>query len=83
MQNLAVRRYEDLAYVQFGDGTWLCFDTRNDPTWRTTIDDPSVVLPLTQDMLTWRSRHLNRELTGMLNEKGGIGEWPVGVPWRT
>ena len=82
MQNLAVRRYEDVAYVQFGDGTWLCFDTKGDPTWRTTIDDPSVVLPLAQDMLTWRSRHLNRELTGMLNEKGGIGEWPVGVHWR-
>jgi len=82
MQHLAVRRHDDLAYVQFGDGTWLCFDVANDPTWRTTIDDPSVVLPLAQDMLTWRSRHANRELAGMLNERGGIGEWPAGVPWR-
>ncbi|WP_248792116.1 hypothetical protein, partial [Escherichia coli] len=32
MQNLAVRRYDDLAYVQFGDGTWLCFDTKADPS---------------------------------------------------
>lgn len=82
MQHLAVRRHDGLAYVQFGDGTWLCFDTAADPTWRTTVDEPSIVLPLAQDMLTWRSRHANRELAGMLNERGGIGEWPAGVPWR-
>ena len=42
------------AYVQFGDGSWLCFDLAADPTWRTAIDDPAVVLPLAQEMLTWR-----------------------------
>ena len=81
-QHLAVRRHDDVAYVQFGDGTWRCFDLAADPTWRTTVDDPSIVLPLAQDMLTWRSRHANRELAGMLVEDGGIGEWPTGVGWR-
>jgi len=33
-------------------------------------------------MLVWRSRHTNRDLTGMLMEDGGIGEWPAGVTWR-
>jgi len=82
-QNLAVRRYDDKAYVQFGDGTWLAFDLATDPTWRTTFTDPSRVLTMAQDMLVWRSRHTNRELTGMLVEDGGIGEWPTGVIWRS
>jgi hypothetical protein len=33
-------------------------------------------------MLVWRSRHAPRELTSMLNENGGIGQWPDGVAWR-
>jgi hypothetical protein len=37
---------------------------------------------MAHDMLNWRSRHLNRELTGMLNEQGGIGRWPVDITWR-
>jgi arylsulfatase A-like enzyme len=81
-QHLAVRRYDDKAYVQFGDGTWLAFDIAADPTWRTTFTDPSRVLTMAQDMLVWRSRHTNRDLTGMLMEEGGIGEWPPGVSWR-
>ena len=81
-QHLAVRRYNDKAYVQFGDGTWLAFDLAADPTWRTTFTDPSRVLAMAQDMLVWRSRHTNRDLTGMLVEDGGIGEWPTGVAWR-
>ena len=81
-QNLAVRRYDDKAYVQFGDGTWLAFDLDADPTWRTTFTDPSRVLTMAQEMLVWRSRHTNRDLTGMLVEDGGIGEWPTGVAWR-
>jgi arylsulfatase A-like enzyme len=82
-QNLAVLRYDDAAYVQFGDGSWLAFDLAQDPTWRTTFDDPSRVMSMAQDMLVWRSRHLNRELTGMLNEHGGIGRFPTGVTWHT
>jgi hypothetical protein len=37
---------------------------------------------MTQDMLVWRSRHTNRQLTSMLIENGGIGQWPNGVAWR-
>ena len=44
-QHLAVRRTESLAYVQFGNGSWKCFDLAADPTWRTEVTDPAVVLP--------------------------------------
>ena len=77
--NLAVSRGERYQYVQFGDGTWLCFDLEADPTARTETRDPAVVLPLAQEMLTWRSRHLDRTLTDMLVEAGGIGRFPPGV----
>lgn len=81
-QNLAVRRSCDSAYVQFGDGSWLAFDLAADPTWRTTFDDPARVLPLAQDMLTWRSRNAERTLSGFLVQDGGMGHWPPGVPWK-
>jgi len=80
--NLATLRFDDAAYVQFGDGSWLAFDLGADPTWHTPLRDTDRVLAMAQEMLLWRSRHTNRELTGMLNERGGIGEWPLGVPWR-
>ncbi|MEY4400356.1 MAG: hypothetical protein RL072_221 [Actinomycetota bacterium] len=81
-QNLCVQRDENAAYVQFGNGDWLAFDLESDPTWRTTIDDPSRVLPLAQRMLTWRSQHTERRLSGMKLEAGGVGRWPDGVLWR-
>jgi arylsulfatase A-like enzyme len=81
-QHLAVRRSRDAAYVQFGNGSWLAFDLAVDPTWRTPITDPARVLPLAQEMLTWRSRHADRQLTGLLLERGGVGRWPAGVAWR-
>ena len=34
------------------------------------------MLKLAQAMLTWRARHLDRTMTGMLAEDGGIGRWP-------
>jgi len=74
--NLAVRRSADLAYVQFGDGSWRCFDVAADAGWATTVVDPSVVLAEAQQMLLWRSRHTDRTLTGMLLEDGGIGRHP-------
>jgi len=75
--HLTVRRSADRAYVQFGDGSWLCFDLAADPTWATTIDDPAVVLPEAQAMLLWRSRHADRGHTGMLiTENGAVGRWP-------
>lgn len=76
--HLAVRRDADTAYVQFGDGSWLCYDLAADPTWHTTTTDPAVVLPVAQEMLVWRSRHTNRTLSGMLLRDGGIGRWPDG-----
>ena len=74
--HLVVLRTKDAAYVQFGNGSWLCFDLAGDPTWRTTTDDPAVVLPLAQSMLTWRSEHSDRTMTGMVLRQGGVGRWP-------
>jgi arylsulfatase A-like enzyme len=71
-QNLAVVRDQRYAYVQFGDGDWLCYDLGADPTWQTRVDDPAVVLPLAQKMLVWRQQHLDRQLTGTLIKKTGL-----------
>lgn len=81
-QNLAVIRTDDDAYVQFGDGSWLAFDLRSDPTWRTPLTDTHRILELTREMLLWRSRHSDRTHTGLLVSGGGVGRWPSGVPWR-
>ena len=78
--NLSVLRDRDVQYVQFGDGSWLCFDLAADPTARTMIDDPAIVLGRAQAMLTWRANHLDRTLTDMLVKAGGIGRLPPGVP---
>ena len=76
MHHLAVLRRDDLAYVQFGDGSWMCFDIATDPTWRTLVTDASVVLSMAQEMLVWRSRHAERTFTDMLTFQGGIGRVP-------
>lgn len=76
--NLAVRRFADGAYVQFGNGSWRCFDLAADPTWRTEVTDPSRVLAYAQSMLGWRSEHLDRTATSFLLKHGGIGRWPAG-----
>lgn len=75
-QSLAVLRTEDAAYVHFGDGSSLAFDCAADPTWRTPIDNPASRLALAEEMLSWRMEHLDRTMTGMLVEDGGIGRWP-------
>lgn len=75
-QNLAVRRTGSAAYVQFGDGSWLAFDLKADPTWRTALTDPARILEEAQAMLVWRAQHLDRTMTGLLVEAGGIGRWP-------
>lgn len=82
-QHLTVRRSIDTAYVQFDDGSSLCFDLAADPTWRTPVTDPTRLLAMTRDMLVWRSVHADRTLTGLLVQDGGIGRWPADVPWRT
>jgi len=74
--NLAVERDATHAYVQFADGTWLCFDLDADPTWATTTTDPAVVLPLAQSMLTWRSTHLGGPYTQRLLGPARRGLWP-------
>jgi arylsulfatase A-like enzyme len=76
-QHLAVHRSDTHAYVQFGDGNWSCFDLAVDPTWRTMTNDPAVVLPLAQGMLTWRSQHADRTLADFITEGGGTGRWPA------
>jgi hypothetical protein len=74
--NLAVVRTATHAYVQFGNGSWRCYDLAEDPTWRTEVRDPDVVLPLAQSMITWRQEHLDRNLTGFWLRDGGIGRRP-------
>ena len=61
---------EDLAYVQFGDGSFRCFDLALDPTWRTECHDGDRVLHAAQEQLLWRQRHLRHELTDMLLTPG-------------
>jgi arylsulfatase A-like enzyme len=79
-QNLAVRRSRDRAFVHFGDGSWRCFDLSGDPTWQTEITDPAVVLAEAAEMLSWRSRNLDRTMTGMLLQDGGVGRRPAAAP---
>jgi arylsulfatase A-like enzyme len=75
-QSLAVRRGPEAAYVHFADGTGLAFDLAADRSWRTPLSDPARVLKEAQALLTWRARHADRTLTGMLVENGGTGRWP-------
>ncbi len=82
-QHLAVLRSESIAYVHFGDGSSLCFDLAADPTWRTLVTDPAIILEQAQAMLSWRSQHSDRTLTGLLVEDGGVGRWPpMPATWR-
>jgi arylsulfatase A-like enzyme len=74
--NLAVERSATHAYVQFGNRSWRCFDLAADPTWRTTVTDPAVVLPLAQSMNAWRASHLDRTVTGFRLRDGGTGRFP-------
>jgi arylsulfatase A-like enzyme len=78
-QNLAVSLGDELAYVQFGDGSFRCFDLAADPTWRTECADPSRVLDAAQELLLWRQEHLGRELTDMLLGPNRPGHWPSRV----
>jgi arylsulfatase A-like enzyme len=78
-QNLAVRRSRDRAFVHFGDGSWRCFDLAADPTWQTEVADPAVILAEAAEMLNWRSRNLDRTMTGMLLRDGGIGRVPTSI----
>ena len=78
--NLAVERTATHAYVQFADGSWLCFDLAADPGWHVTTEDPAVVLPLAQSMLAWRSTHLGGTYTQRLLGPERRGLWPEQQP---
>ena len=71
---LAVLCNEDAAYVHVGDGSWFCYDLAADPTWRRRTTDPELVLPLAQEMLTWRQNHQDRTWTNLLVD-GGWTAW--------
>ena len=75
-KSLTTLRGEAIGYVHFADGSWLCFDLAADPTWRTLITDPAIVLGQAQAALTWRAQNLDRTLTGLLIDGGGVGRWP-------
>jgi arylsulfatase A-like enzyme len=77
-RNLAVSVSDDLAFVQFGDGSTRCFDLAADPTWRTECTDVERVLLATKEQLLWRQSHLRHELTDMLLTPDRRGRWPNG-----
>jgi len=76
-RSLAVARDATTGYVHFADGTCLCVDLAADPTWRTPVTDPAVVLEQAQRMLTWRAQNADRTLTGMIIDNGVVGRWPA------
>jgi arylsulfatase A-like enzyme len=75
-QNLAVSLDDELAYVQFADGSYKCFDLLEDPTWRTDCRDAERVMHAAQEQLVWRQEHLRREMTDMLLLPSRPGRWP-------
>jgi arylsulfatase A-like enzyme len=62
-QHLAVRRTDTHVYVQFGNGSALCYALADDPTWQTLETNTHVLLENAQSMLVWRSTHTDRTLT--------------------
>jgi arylsulfatase A-like enzyme len=81
-RNLAVSVGENLAFVQFGDGSMKCFDLAADPTWRTECDDLERVFHATQQQLLWRQSHLRHDLTDMLLSPDRRGHWPSDIHGR-
>jgi arylsulfatase A-like enzyme len=75
-RNLAVSLSDDVAYVQFGDGSYKCFDLATDPTWRTECQDTARVLEAAQQQLVWRQENLRHDLTNMLLSPRRLGNWP-------
>ncbi len=75
-QNLAVSVGEDTSYVQFGDGSFRCYDLQADPTWRTPCLDTNRILMAAQEQLQWRQEHLGRDVTDMVLGRERRGRWP-------
>ena len=78
-RNLAVSVSMDVAYVQFSDGSYRCYDLLADPTWRTPYRDGDRVLAAAQEQLVWRQEHLGRDLTDMVLGPDRRGRWPQRV----
>jgi arylsulfatase A-like enzyme len=76
-QNLAVSVSDDVGYVQFGDGSFKCFDLRADATWRTECVDAERILSAVREQLVWRQEHLRRDFTDMLLSPQRRGRWPA------
>jgi hypothetical protein len=67
---------DDLAYVQFADGSYKCYDLAEDPTWRTECHDVERVFAAAQTQLVWRQAHLRHDFTNMLLSRERFGSWP-------
>lgn len=80
--NLAVSFTDELAYVQFGDGSFLAFDLVADPTWRTLCDDEHRIFQGARDLLVWRQEHLGRLYTDTLARPGHPGHRPTPLEVR-
>jgi arylsulfatase A-like enzyme len=76
-QNLAVSVSDEVSYVQFGDGSFRCFDLKADPTWRTECRDGDRILAAAQEQLVWRQEHLRRDFTDMSLGPDRRGRWPI------
>jgi arylsulfatase A-like enzyme len=72
--HLTVRRTADHSYVQFGDGSWRCYDLTADPGYGVRITDTAIALQHAQALLTWRQEISARDLTGVLITPAG----PIG-----
>jgi arylsulfatase A-like enzyme len=77
-QNLSVSLGDDVGYVQFGDGSFKCYDLKFDPTWRTECTDSVRILAAAQEQLVWRQEHLRRDMTDMRLGVDRSGRWPEG-----
>ncbi len=80
--NLAVSFDGSTAYVQFGDGSYRCYDTAADPSWRTEVSDTERAFGSARELLQWRQEHLQRDMTDMLLRSDRPGHWP-GAPAPT
>lgn len=83
LANLAASVSDDLAYVQFADGSFKCFDLLVDPTWRTECRDVERIMHGAQEQRVWRQEHLRRDLTDMLLRPSRPGRWPTGFKEAT
>ncbi|HEY9548773.1 MAG TPA: sulfatase, partial [Kiloniellaceae bacterium] len=82
--SLAVIRGERCKYVHFAGLPPLLFDLEDDPGELVNrAEDPAclpVRLEMAEKLLAWRSRHLDRRLTGLAQTAGGPYDARASVP---